>query len=173
MCNCEEQNPKEITGRRNFFMKISLAMGAFIGAVLAFPLITAMLDPVLRKRKKVWRVVGNLSEFNVDETKLVTFENTSPYQWGKKISDSAAYVRLRKDGSFLALSVNCAHLGCPVKWVQKSEMFFCPCHGGVFYKDGSWAAGPPPRGMFSYPIRVNDEKVEIETDGVPLTGLTA
>jgi menaquinol-cytochrome c reductase iron-sulfur subunit len=37
----------------------------------------------------------------------------------------------------------------------------CPCHGGVYYKDGSVAAGPPPRPLERYPVRVQDGQVEI------------
>jgi hypothetical protein len=29
----------------------------------------------------------------------------------------------------------------------------CPCHGGVYYEDGSYASGPPPRGLYEYDIR--------------------
>jgi menaquinol-cytochrome c reductase iron-sulfur subunit len=32
----------------------------------------------------------------------------------------------------------------------------CPCHGGVYYADGSRASGPPPRGLFEYEYKVQD-----------------
>ncbi len=170
-CNCEENKKEELGQRRSFLTRIILSIGAFVSAVLAFPLVTAMLDPVTRKKKEVWRPVGGLDEFNVGETRMVTFKNASPYAWGEKIANSAAYVRRDKDDSFLALSVNCAHLGCPVRWEEQPSLFMCPCHGGVYYKDGSRAAGPPPRGMFHYEIRVNGNQVEIRTKSIPITNL--
>lgn len=170
-CNCEENKKEEQDQRRGFLTKIILSIGGFISAVLAFPLVTAMLDPVTRKKKRVWRPVGGLDEFKVGETRMVTFRNASPYAWSEKIANSAAYVRREENGSFLALSVNCAHLGCPVRWEEKSSLFMCPCHGGVYYKDGSRAAGPPPRGMFHYDIRVADNQVEIRTEAIPITNL--
>ena len=30
----------------------------------------------------------------------------------------------------------------------------CPCHGGVYYADGSRASGPPPRGLYEYEYKV-------------------
>lgn len=170
-CNCEENKKYELDQRRSFLTKLILSIGGFISAVLAFPLVTAMLDPVTRKKREVWRAVGRLDEFEVGETRMVTFKNASPYSWSEKIANSAAYVRRGEDDSFLALSVNCTHLGCPVRWEEKSKLFMCPCHGGVYYKDGSRAAGPPPRGMFHYEIRVSDNQVEIRTESIPITNL--
>ena len=46
------------------------------------------------------------------------------------------------DDEFVAFSVNCAHLGCPVRWLREAHLFMCPCHGGVYYEDGRVAAGP-------------------------------
>jgi Rieske Fe-S protein len=57
---------------------------------------------------------------------------------------------------FQVFAVNCAHLGCPVRWFAQSRLFMCPCHGGAYYEDGSRASGPPPRGLFEYEYQVRD-----------------
>jgi len=62
---------------------------------------------------------------------------------------------VKLDPSFLVLSVNCAHLGCPVEWFAESSLFMCPCHGGVYYANGEHASGPPPRGLFPCVYRVS------------------
>ena len=173
-CNCnQEAEEKKLLDRKGFLTKITVWAGSFIGLVLTFPLVTAMLDPVTRKKKKVWRKVGNVSEFETENFKLVNFENASPYEWSEKIAKTSAYVRKKENGELVAFSINCAHLGCPVRWEKESKLFMCPCHGGVYYKDGSRAAGPPPRGMYEYPIRVMGQQVEIETEGLPITNITS
>ncbi|MGN6568983.1 MAG: ubiquinol-cytochrome c reductase iron-sulfur subunit, partial [Flavipsychrobacter sp.] len=86
---------------------------------------------------------------------------------------TAAWLRREAEDKFLAFSVNCTHLGCPVRWEEKAEMFMCPCHGGVYYADGTVAAGPPPRQLQQYAVRINGNDVEIKTSPVPLTGLTS
>ena len=32
----------------------------------------------------------------------------------------------------IAISTRCMHLGCPVRYIEASERFICPCHGGVY-----------------------------------------
>lgn len=172
-CNCEESNNEDGEDRRSFLTKVVLGIGTFMGVVMAFPLVTSMLDPVTRKTGKEWRKVGDISEFKTGETKLVTFSNASPYMWSGSIKNSAAYIRREENGDFTAFSINCAHLGCPVRWEEKSELFMCPCHGGVYYKDGSRAAGPPPRGLYKYPVRVAENQIEIQTEAIPITNLSA
>ena len=79
--------------------------------------------------------------------------------------------RLRRAsvGEFIAFSVNCTHLGCPVRWLADAELFMCPCPGGVYYKDGSVAAGPPPRPLIRYEVRVVDDEVQIKSAAIPIT----
>jgi Rieske Fe-S protein len=61
-------------------------------------------------------------------------------------------------------------LGCPVRWFPQSNLFMCPCHGGVYYSDGSHAAGPPPRGLFRYHYRIEGGKLFIKSGEMPTTG---
>jgi menaquinol-cytochrome c reductase iron-sulfur subunit len=49
----------------------------------------------------------------------------------------------------------------------------CPCHGGVYYKDGSVAAGPPPKSLVQYPVRINKNAIEIQTSAIPITNISA
>lgn len=69
----------------------------------------------------------------------------------------------------MAYAVNCSHLGCPVRWQERSTLFLCPCHGGVYYKDGTVAAGPPPNPLQKYPVRVRNGQMEIRTSPVAIT----
>ncbi|MGH9447270.1 MAG: ubiquinol-cytochrome c reductase iron-sulfur subunit, partial [Terriglobia bacterium] len=66
-------------------------------------------------------------------------------------------------------SVDCTHLGCPVRWLPKANLFMCPCHGGVFYANGDVASGPPPKPLTQYPVRVQGGYVQILTSPLPIT----
>ena len=57
---------------------------------------------------------------------------------------------------FQVFAINCAHLGCPVRWFPQSGLIHVPCHGGAYYRDGSRASGPPERGLFEYPYKVEN-----------------
>ncbi len=70
-------------------------------------------------------------------------------------------------------AINCAHLGCPVRWFPQSSLFMCPCHGGAYYQDGSRASGPPERGLFEYPYKVEGDKLLIHAGEMPTPGRSA
>ena len=42
-----------------------------------------------------------------------------------------------------AFDTRCPHLGCKVHWEPEEDRFFCPCHQGVFDREGRAVAGPP------------------------------
>jgi hypothetical protein len=46
----------------------------------------------------------------------------------------------------------------------------CPCHGGAYYRDGSRASGPPERGLFEYPYKVENGVVTIQAGELPTPG---
>ena len=83
-------------------------------------------------------------------------------------ANTAAWLRREGDQQFVAFSINCTHLGCPVRWLPDASLFMCPCHGGVYYKDGTVAAGPPPGPLTNIPVRINNGQVEIETSPIPI-----
>ena len=89
-------------------------------------------------------------DFKPGETKLVTFRNPFSDPWDGDTANVPAYVRCSEPGNYTVFAINCAHLGCPVRWFSESQLFMCPCHGGVYYADGSRASGPPERGLFTY-----------------------
>ena len=97
--------------------------------------------------------LGPIESFAIGETRLATFDNPLRQPWDGVVAHTGVYVRREAPGEdgqakFLVFAINCAHLGCPVSWFPQSGLFMCPCHGGVYYADGSRASGPPPRGLF-------------------------
>ena len=101
-------------------------------------------------------------------TANVSLVDASPLPWAGITAKSAAWLRRTGDREFVAFSVNCAHLGCPVRWMPGARLFMCPCHGGVYYEDGSVAAGPPPHGLTQYPARAVGDEVLVRADPVPI-----
>jgi menaquinol-cytochrome c reductase iron-sulfur subunit len=159
----------EKQNRRSFLVKILMSLSALLAALVSIPIISALLEPVLRKKSQVWRSVGKLDDFNIGNTVLVEFTNAEPLPWSGVTDQTASWLRRVSEDEFIAFSVNCAHLGCPVRWVADAELFLCPCHGGVYNKDGSYAAGPPPHGLDQYPVRIRNNEVEIQTAPIPIT----
>ena len=48
----------------------------------------------------------------------------------------------RDDGTLVAVSPTCTHLGCQVNWNRAERSWDCPCHGSRFAPDGSVLHGP-------------------------------
>jgi Rieske Fe-S protein len=82
-------------------------------------------------------------------------------------------VRRIDDQTFQVFAINCAHLGCPVRWFQQSGLFMCPCHGGAYYADGSRASGPPERGLFEYRYQLDRGTLLIKAGDMPTPGRAA
>ena len=62
---------------------------------------------------------------------------------------------------FIAISTRCMHLGCPVRYVEASARFICPCHGGVYDFAGAVSGGPPVRPLDRFYVRVRNGQVEV------------
>jgi quinol---cytochrome c reductase iron-sulfur subunit, bacillus type len=157
-----------VLARRRFLSRISIALSTLAAAVVGVPVIGFLVSPLARKPPRAWRPVGSVEQFKVCETVSVTFEDASPLPWSGVSARTAAWLRREDQSSFVAFSVNCTHLGCPVRWLAGPKLFLCPCHGGVYNTDGSVAAGPPPKPLGRYPVRVRGGQVEILTSPIPL-----
>jgi menaquinol-cytochrome c reductase iron-sulfur subunit len=154
--------------RRQLLGKMSVGLGVVCGSAISVPGIGFVVAPFFRKAPREWRAVGSVAQFKVGETVNVIFVDASPLPWAGVTSKTSAWLRRVDEGNFIAFSVNCAHLGCPVRWMGDERLFMCPCHGGVYYEDGSVAAGPPPHPLTRYPVRVNGDQVEIHTEPIPI-----
>ncbi len=108
-----------------------------------------------------------LADFAPGETRLVTFRNPFSDPWDGETANVPAYVRCVEARNFTVFAINCAHLGCPVRWFSESQLFMCPCHGGVYYADGSRASGPPERGLFTYEVKIENGKLMIKAGQMP------
>jgi len=76
---------------------------------------------------------------------------------------SGRFYVTRVDGNLLALYQKCPHLGCRVPFCESSGRFECPCHGSIFNMKGEYVAGPAPRGMDMFPVRIEGEQVLVDT----------
>ncbi len=161
----------EKISRKEFFVKLLFAFSALVGGIISIPVIGALVAPILRNVPTAWRSVGNVNDFQIGKTVLVKFEDASPLPWSGTTAQTASWLRRESENEFIALTVYCSHLGCPVRWIADAEIFLCPCHGGVFNKDGSYAAGPPPHGLARYPVRIKNNQVEIQSRPIPITNL--
>ncbi len=161
-------SPEELS-RRRFFERLSILLGGGLVAGLAVPLVGFVVGPLFQRNPRLWRSVGKIDSFKIGQTVAVRFEDASPMSWAGVTARTAAWLRREGPDQFTAFSINCSHLGCPVRWLAEAELFMCPCHGGVYYRDGTVAAGPPPQPLTRFPVRLHEGEVQILTGPIPIT----
>jgi Rieske Fe-S protein len=165
-----------LLSRRGLLMKLGIAFNGLVAAALGVPIARFLLSSVTRGQGNAyldWVPLGKISDFPEGETRLATFRSPYVMPSDGKTVDTACWVRRVGGEQFQVFAVNCAHLGCPVRWFPQSGLFMCPCHGGAYYRDGSRASGPPERGLFEYPYKVQNGLITIQAGELPTPGQTA
>ena len=163
----------EQTSRRGLLVRIGVLVNMVAGVVLAVPIVRYLLSPASRKRKggyDSWLSLGSVDRFPVGETRLAVFRNPVVTPSDGATGEVSCWVRNVDGDKFQVFAINCAHLGCPVRWFAQSNLFMCPCHGGAYYQDGSRASGPPERGLFQYRYKVEGGKLLIKAGEMPTPG---
>ena len=162
--------------RRGLFMKLGILFNGVVGAALAVPILRFLSSSVTRGQGNgylSWVPLGRVGDFPEGETRLASFRNPFVMATDGKTADTACWVRRIEGEQFQVFAVNCAHLGCPVRWFPQSNLFMCPCHGGAYYQDGARASGPPERGLFEYPFKVENGLLTIQAGELPTPGPNA
>lgn len=156
----------EILSRRRFLNRAILGLSGLAATIVGVPIVAYLISPLTNPAKNVWRDLGPVENFKIGETVAVSFEDPSPLPWAGQTAKTAAWLRRVDQTTFQAFAVNCTHLGCPVNWLPDAGLFLCPCHGGVYYQDGTVAGGPPPRSLFEHQVRIQNDHVQIMTRGL-------
>ena len=169
------KQPDPLTvSRRWLLLKIGAAFNAVVGVAVAVPVVKYLLSPVkLDEAYKSWVSLGSIESFPVGETRMAKFTNPVGRAWDGETDGVACWVRRIAEKEFQVFAINCAHLGCPVRWFPQSQLFMCPCHGGAYYADGSRASGPPERGLFTYDTKVVEGRLQIKAGQMPTLANTA
>jgi len=174
--NEEKQTPVDplTVSRRWLLLAVGAFFNAVVGAVVAVPVVKYLLSPIKSDDAyKSWISLGPVDTFPVGETRLAKFTNPVGLAWDGETDRVACWVRRISEKEFQVFAINCAHLGCPVRWLPQSGLFMCPCHGGAYYADGSRASGPPERGLFTYDTKIVDGAIQINAGQMPTLSNTA
>ncbi len=159
--------------RRGMLVKLGILFNGVVGAILAAPIVRYALSPVIRERRQAresWLSLGPLDKFPAGQTRLATYRSPAADPSDGETANIPCWVRHVDGDKFQVFAINCAHLGCPVRWFPQSGLFMCPCHGGVYYSDGSRASGPPERGLFEYSYKVEQGSLLIQPGEMPTPG---
>jgi len=151
-----ERSPTPKIDRRNFMKATIVAIGALIGAAVGIPAIEYIVGPAIKKNTQNWIQLGVVSKVELNSPTLFKATIQSQTGWINTQEEISVYVLTDDGQNYIAMSNVCTHLGCRVRWVSDQGKFFCPCHNGVFAKDGSVISGPPPRPLDRFQTKVEN-----------------
>jgi menaquinol-cytochrome c reductase iron-sulfur subunit len=158
--------------RRTAFTVGVQAIGGVAVLGVALPAVGFAVAPLFEEQAEPWQSVGPVSDFSPDTYRPVVLTAVEGIgETGK----TTAYVRqgnpdipglpegyeAESPNEYIAISTRCAHLGCPVRFVQAAGNFICPCHGGVYGFLGERIGGPPVRPLDRFQTRVTNGQVEV------------
>ncbi len=162
----------ETMSRRRAFSVAAQGVGGLAGAAIVLPALGFALAPVFDEQDETWVAVGRPGEFRPDtyKSRVITIVadigeagKTTVYvrQGNPSLNEQSPSLPPESADEYIAISTRCAHLGCPVRYVNAAENFICPCHGGVYDFQGAVTGGPPVRPLDRFQTRVMGGQVEI------------
>ena len=146
----------ETVTRRRFMTVGANGAGVIAAASFALPALGFALGPIFKSTPHHWETVGPVDDFTDRQLRpgghharrRASARPARRPSYMRKLNPTIDTDRYDRDTPFIAISSRCAHLGCPVRWVDAAERFICPCHGGVYDLLGRArrrAAGAPAR----------------------------
>ena len=110
--------------RRGFLFKLGLALNVIGAALVGIPVLGYILAPARRLGGgTTWIKLDGVAKFPEGQTRLAIYENPFRVPWDGASAKVACWVRRLQGDSFQIFAVNCAHLGCPVRWFAQSKLF--------------------------------------------------
>ena len=146
--------------RRGFLKKVTAGIYGLLTFMIGLPLVSFFVSPAFIKSKNEWIEIGTVDDFNNDSPLGVKYNKEIKDGWNKRTVSSTAWVYKSK-GELIALSPICTHLGCTVSFDVERDSFACPCHGGLYDREGIVIGGPPPKPLKRHKIRVEAGKLLI------------
>jgi len=125
----------------------TLLNGAWVGllCVTGFQLVSWVNSRVRRQLRKVELL--SINELSTQSEGVILIRG-----------DRQIYVRQEEHGIH-ALDMRCTHGNCTVRYDAGLKRFYCPCHGGVFDREGNVLAGPPTERLRKLNVRMEHDRI--------------
>jgi cytochrome b6-f complex iron-sulfur subunit len=141
--------------RRGFLARVLMASGLAAGGGFMAWIAARYITPLkaIRNRRQIY---------------LAPLKDV-PAGQGRKfgLPGGATALVTQADGEIVALSDVCPHLGCKVHFEAAQGKFVCPCHNGVFDRNGTAISGPPAemgKNLHRYDVKQVGENLFLEIE---------
>ena len=153
MTETPSNNLLEQVNRRSFVRLALGGAGACYAVCIGYPVYRYLASPVEKSAAEV-----AVTEVTLPDAQKLAKGSVLMFKFGSRPSMLIHHA----DGTWVALSAVCTHLGCTVQYKPERNIIQCACHGGV-YDPGTGAnvSGPPPKPLLRYAVTVADTKVVV------------
>ncbi|MCS7261638.1 MAG: Rieske 2Fe-2S domain-containing protein [Anaerolineae bacterium] len=149
-------------GRREFVAGVAGVLGALIAILVGLPIIGYLIAPALRTGSTAgWISLVPLSALRPGVPTPCSFSRLKQTGWRRMQVIRTAYAILEDSGDVVVLADLCTHLSCRVHWLPERNVFVCPCHDGIFDRQGNVLSGPPPRPLERFETKIEDGQLFI------------
>ena len=145
--------------RRGFLVASINGLMGLITVALALPSAAYLLGGSKSKRPADWVAAGDIGKLEVGAPEQVVFERVRRDGWKTVTEKASAWMVKTGDKDVVAYSPICTHLGCAVSWDGAAKNFACPCHTSSFGTDGKVLAGPAPRALYRFDIKLDGNTI--------------
>jgi cytochrome b6-f complex iron-sulfur subunit len=150
----EGKTPPESTAesatRRSFLIAAGAAGLCYVGA-LGYPVYRYLASPI-----EMASSASAITEVTLKDAQKLAAGSVLMFKFGT----APAMLIHHLDGTWVALTAVCTHLGCTVQYEPQMNRIHCACHGGVYDpRTGANVSGPPPKPLKLFKVAVNDTGV--------------
>ena len=149
----------EKSTRRSFYTSVIYVLWGAITAALGAPALVYLLFPPKARQEEEWVEVGDVTKLQPQVPVEMVFRRNRKDGWKVISEKSTAWVIRMGDNRIVAYGPQCTHLGCAYHWDSGKSEFLCPCHSSLFALDGTVTAGPAPRPLDRFDVKVQNNKL--------------
>ncbi|HEY3705968.1 MAG TPA: Rieske (2Fe-2S) protein [Terracidiphilus sp.] len=144
------ETPGEKATRRGFLVAAGAAGLCYVGA-LGYPVYRYLASPM-----EMASSATAITEVTLKDAQKLASGSVLMFKFGT----APAMLIHHLDGTWVALTAVCTHLGCTVQYEPQMNRIHCACHGGVYDpRTGANVSGPPPKPLKLFKVAVNDSGV--------------
>jgi cytochrome b6-f complex iron-sulfur subunit len=142
----------EANTRRGFLIAAGAAGLCYVTA-LGYPVYRYLASPM-----EMAASASAITEVTLKDAQKLAAGSVLMFKFGP----SPAMLIHHLDGTWVALTAVCTHLGCTVQYEPQANRIHCACHGGVYDpRTGANVSGPPPKPLKLFKVAVTDGGVDV------------
>lgn len=150
-----------LSTRRSFHVSFIYGIWSAIGAALSIPAAVYLLFPPRARQEGEWVNAADLNRLQPGAPQEVVFRRNRKDGWKISSEKTTAWVVKTNSNDVIAFASQCTHLGCAFHWDDRRKHFLCPCHTSTFSLEGAVTAGPAPRALDRYEVKIDGSQVLI------------